>query len=116
MSAVGSDAAFMLEKALEEMDDIFRDNEEPRTFIQSSTPEPISRPPGEPSTKTDVSGAIKHLNELEKFLSNPNLWQQLKISPKEKEIIVTHGQSLHFVSMLFRDLYDMEQVRFISSS
>ena len=41
MSSVSADAALMLEKALEEMDDIFRQTEEPSTFVintpQSST-------------------------------------------------------------------------------
>lgn len=33
MSSVSADAALMLEKALEEMDDIFRQTEEPNTFV-----------------------------------------------------------------------------------
>ena len=40
MSAVGADAEYMLEKALEEMDDIFKDgdpNQVSHTFIKTSS-------------------------------------------------------------------------------
>ena len=71
MSAVGSDAAFMLEKALEEMDDMFRDTE-----TKPIPPSPRRRPgQGEPA----MEKLFKVLEEFEHCLNERSHASEKKI-------------------------------------
>ena len=101
MSAVGSDAALMLEKALEEMDDIFKDNDEPKTFIQST---PVSRKPAK-SNKA-VSTLIKLLDELEFLLSSQILDDQETLNEQQKKKVFDHVRTLSFASGFLKEFYE----------
>lgn len=111
MSAVGTDAAFMLEKALEEMDDIFKAEEIHHTshhaFIQhgdSSTPiHPTQTTPtsSKSSRRTENSkDLIKLLDEMEFLLSGESFMKS-----DEKGPILNYCRKLSFVSLFLKELF-----------
>ncbi|XP_057304461.1 uncharacterized protein LOC130641608 isoform X3 [Hydractinia symbiolongicarpus] len=112
MSAVGSDAAFMLERALEEMDDIFKDNGEPTTFVQS-TPETKKR---KGKTLLEVK---KLLDDIEFTLSSQVLdVQEEELNIEEKRLLTEHFKSLSFLSSLFQECtkpYNANNIMFHST-
>ena len=117
MSAVGTDAAFMLEKALEEMDDIFKEgetNQSSHTFIQqgSSTPihqiqtTPTSSYQNKSSRRTENSrNLIKLLDELEFLLSGQLDGGESFMKSDEKGAILNYCRTLSFVSLFFKELF-----------
>ena len=108
MSAVGTDAAYMLEKALEEMDDIFKDedaNQPQPTFIQSSTPVQAQNPTNRSSRRTENKrNLIKLLDELEFLLSGQMDGEESFLKSNEKTDIINYCRTLSFVSLFFKDL------------
>ena len=107
MSAVGNDAAFMLEKALEEMDDIFKDGNEPITFVQSSTPVAQKRTSNSRKmSNNNVTDLIKLLDELEFLLSGQILDEGEKLSKEEKITVLNHGRTLSFASAFLKEFHE----------
>ena len=125
MSSVSADAALMLEKALEEMDDIFRQTEEPNTFVintpqsstHSHTSSSVSKTFGFPVTSQNIDinnsfqnrdGKItlllKILDELQQKLSVNLLCESLKnYSSSEMQSIQSYcDASLPNVTVLFK--------------
>ena len=68
MTAVGNDAAFMLERALEEMDDIFKNDEDeaPQSFIMHSVSSPRS------STSSQVLQPHRNISQSSYHMVPPN--------------------------------------------
>lgn len=108
MSGVGTDAEYMLEKALEEMDDIFRDSEENLDLSQqnSSTPVHPTASTLKLSKRNENSrNLIKLLDEIEFILSGQvsNSTETFKL--EEKEAILNYCKTLSFVTLFFKELY-----------
>lgn len=108
MSAVGTDAAYMLEKALEEMDDIFKDedvHQPQQTFIQSSTPVQVQTTSQKSSRRTENKrNLIKLLDELEFLLSGQMDGEESFLKSNEKTDIINYCRTLSFVSVFFKEL------------
>ena len=115
MSAVGTDAAFMLEKALEEMDDIFKAEEIHHTshhaFIQQDSSTPIHPTQTTPtssksSRRTENSKSlIKLLDEMEFLLSGQLDSGESFMKSDEKGAILNYCRKLSFVSLFLKELF-----------
>lgn len=114
MSGVGTDAAYMLEKALEEMDDIFKEDEEninQQTTFTQSTSTPVSTPsrhvsPTKSSKRNENSrNLVKLLDEIEFILSGQVSSSTETFKSDEKEAILNYCKTLSFVSLFFKELY-----------
>lgn len=109
MSGVGTDAAYMLEKALEEMDDIFKDSEDPQKQtifnMNSSTPTRHSSPTKSSKRNENSRNLVKLLDEIEFILSGQVSNSTETFKSEEKEAILNYCKTLSFVSLFFKELY-----------
>jgi len=114
MSAVGADAEYMLERALEEMDDIFKDGDPHQTqhpFIKNSSTPVQNQHVKTPSKSSKRKSAecsknvIKMLDELEFFLSGQLDGSENFINSEVKEAILGYCKKLSFVSLFFKELF-----------
>lgn len=115
MSAVGTDAAYMLEKALEEMDDIFKEEEEAQkrsshTFIQHGSSTPIQTKTSSNQNRSsrrmeNSRDLIKLLDELEFLLSGQQDNEESFMKSSEKEAVLNYCKTLSFVSFFFKEFF-----------
>ena len=119
MSGVGTDAEYMLERALEEMDDIFKDDDQGTGgFMQnitqkSSTPSQNTHSISQKSSKRNENSRnlIKLLDEIEFLLAGQvsNSTETFKL--EEKEAIFNYCKTLSSVSYFFKELFKDPKVK-----
>ena len=118
MSAVGSDAAYMLEKALEEMDDIFRESSDNFSFNTST--DYIQNTGTNTSSRSNHLKFNEHVEKFKNILNELELYLQWQIAENqqffhyEKQAVLSHCRSLTHVPLFFQELNEQQsKVRFI---
>lgn len=115
MSAVGSDAAYMLEKALEEMDDIFRESSDSFGFNTST-----DFTTGNSCTPRNHMKFNEHVEKFKNLLNELELYLQWQVSENqqffhyEKQAVLSHCRLLANVPAFFQELNINEEQKKVS--